>query len=137
MSKVKRKISLKDVSFDEETVAGEGFRNLTLQWIVDDKVGAKMGCFGYTEFLTDAEHGLHTHPNSEEIYHVISGHGIATSGDETFEIHPGDTVFVPKGEPHRFRNTSKTEPLKAFYAYFGAPNIKEAGHVVLGKKDKS
>lgn len=128
MATVKRKISLKDVKVDEQATADQGFINLKLQWIVTDEVGAKLGCFGYVEFMTQSSHELHTHPNAEEIFYVLSGHGLARSGDETFEINTEDTVFVPKGEAHSFKNLDEKEPLKAVYAYFGAPSIQKAGH---------
>lgn len=132
MAEVKRKISLKDVPVDEIHGADQGFVNLRLQWIVTDKVGAKQGCLGYVEFLTDSSHELHTHPNTEEAFYIIDGHGLAQCGDEVFEINTGDTVFVPKGEKHYFRNLDKTKPMKAIWLYFSATNLENAGHVRLG-----
>lgn len=137
MAKIKRKISLKDVPVDVEHTEDQGFVNLKIQWIVTDEVGAKDGCLNHVEFLSSSSHEFHTHPNVEEIFFVLSGHGLAVSGDETFEIDPGDTVFVPKGEKHYFRNLLEKEPLVALSAYFGAPNIDKAGYVRLGEKGDS
>jgi mannose-6-phosphate isomerase-like protein (cupin superfamily) len=43
---------------------------------------------------------LHRHRESEELYHVTSGEGHMTLGDEQFTIEPGDTVLIPPGTPH-------------------------------------
>ncbi len=48
---------------------------------------------------------LHKHLNSEEIYHILSGKGVITLGDEQFGFKEGDTIAVPPGTPHKVRNT--------------------------------
>ncbi|RKX82699.1 MAG: hypothetical protein DRP57_09375 [Spirochaetes bacterium] len=58
---------------------------------------------------------LHRHLKSEEIYHVIRGSGLATVGDDTVSVAPGDTVLIPPGAAHRVRNTGDT-PLEFFCA---------------------
>jgi mannose-6-phosphate isomerase-like protein (cupin superfamily) len=49
---------------------------------------------------------LHKHNNSEEIYHVLSGSGILTLGNERFGIKEGDTICIPPGTPHQIKNTA-------------------------------
>ena len=47
----------------------------------------------------------HSHPDSEECIHVLSGRGVfCTDAGET-ELERGDTVLVPTGELHVTRNT--------------------------------
>jgi mannose-6-phosphate isomerase-like protein (cupin superfamily) len=42
-------------------------------------------------------------PHSEdEIYVVTAGHARIVTGDGTAEVGPGDVIFVPAGEVHRF-----------------------------------
>ena len=48
---------------------------------------------------------LHRHHSSEELYHIITGRGRMTLGDETFDVAPGDTVCIPPGTPHGIANT--------------------------------
>ena len=48
---------------------------------------------------------LHKHLQSEEIYHVLSGIGLMTLGDEQFEIKEGDTVCIAPGTQHKVKNT--------------------------------
>jgi mannose-6-phosphate isomerase-like protein (cupin superfamily) len=51
---------------------------------------------------------LHKHLQSEEIYHVLSGVGIMTLGDEQFGIKAGDTVCIMPGTLHKVKNTGAT-----------------------------
>ena len=50
---------------------------------------------------------LHKHKTSEELYHIKSGKGLMTLGDETFEVKKGDTIYIPVGIQHRIQNTGK------------------------------
>lgn len=54
---------------------------------------------------------LHRHAVTEEIYHVTTGDGIMTLGDECFKVGAGDTVLIPPGTPHRIEATG-AEPLR-------------------------
>jgi probable phosphoglycerate mutase len=67
------------------------------------------------EVPVGGETTLHLHRTSEELYHITRGKGIMTLGAETFEVHPGDTVCIPPGTPHRIRNAG-TEPLRILCA---------------------
>ena len=39
---------------------------------------------------------LHKHNNSEELYHIKSGKGLMTLGDERFEVTEGHTICIPR-----------------------------------------
>ena len=43
---------------------------------------------------------LHRHHRTEELYHIVSGSGLMTLGDESFAVAPGDTLLIPPGTPH-------------------------------------
>ncbi|MBI4987502.1 MAG: cupin domain-containing protein [Rhodocyclales bacterium] len=43
---------------------------------------------------------LHRHLTSEELYHVTSGEGLLTLGEEKMKVSPGDTALIPPGTPH-------------------------------------
>ena len=47
---------------------------------------------------------LHRHRESEELYHVTSGEGLLTLGDEKLKVSPGDTALIPPGMPHRIES---------------------------------
>jgi quercetin dioxygenase-like cupin family protein len=53
------------------------------------------------EFLLDEGTLLasHTHPN-KQITYVVHGHLRYTVGDETREVHGGDSVLIPPNIPH-------------------------------------
>ncbi len=43
---------------------------------------------------------LHRHRRTEEIYHVTSGTGWMTLGDDVFEVEPGDSILIPPDTAH-------------------------------------
>ncbi len=47
----------------------------------------------------------HVHPGHDEIFYLLSGELEFLDGEETFTAGPGDLVFVPRGNRHRFKNT--------------------------------
>lgn len=38
----------------------------------------------------------------DELYVVVSGHGMLDDGGQARAFRPGDAIFVPAGRPHRF-----------------------------------
>ncbi len=53
----------------------------------------------------------HCHRLSEEVYHVLTGYGQLSVGDEIAKVKAGDTVMIPPGTYHSIKNTSG-EPLQ-------------------------
>jgi mannose-6-phosphate isomerase-like protein (cupin superfamily) len=47
----------------------------------------------------------HYHPQTEEIYYILTGHGVMRIGDETREVRPGDAIAIPPGLEHQITNT--------------------------------
>jgi len=52
---------------------------------------------------------LHRHAQTEELYHIISGHGVMTLGDERIAINVGDTVCISPGIAHAVENHGATD----------------------------
>lgn len=74
---------------------------LPTQHLVSGRIGA--GMFVAQQWLQPGERVLlHTHP-VEEALTFLAGEGEATLGDETVEVGPGVTLYVPAGVPHGFR----------------------------------
>ena len=46
----------------------------------------------------------HSHPNCEEILHVLSGHIVHSLEDELFPMGPGDTIVIPANVVHNASN---------------------------------
>jgi mannose-6-phosphate isomerase-like protein (cupin superfamily) len=64
-----------------------------------------------TEFGPGAASGTSAHEGREEVFYVVSGHGVIEVGDEAVEVEPGSTVVVGPGETHRILS-SGTDVLK-------------------------
>ncbi|WAL68853.1 cupin domain-containing protein [Amycolatopsis cynarae] len=54
-----------------------------------------------------------SHPESTEIFVVLSGQGLAHSDEHDVPIEAGDVLVLPPGSVHRIENTSATERLYA------------------------
>ena len=52
---------------------------------------------------------LHRHLQSEELYHISTGEGCMTLGEESFTVKPGDTICIAPGTPHCIENTGPGE----------------------------
>ena len=46
--------------------------------------------------------GLHRHEGNEEIYYLVSGKGILTYDDKTYEMKTGDISLCKSGHSHAF-----------------------------------
>ena len=58
---------------------------------------------------------LHLHHVTEEIYHITSGTGLMTLGNEQFAVAPGDTICIAPGTPHCIKNSGDV-PLRILCA---------------------
>ena len=56
---------------------------------------------------------VNSHPDSVEIFVILSGMGTAISDEHTVDLVAGDTLILPIGSHHRITNTSTTERLYA------------------------
>ena len=65
---------------------------------------------------------LHLHEQGEELFYVVSGHGVATLNDNTEQIGPGDVIVVPAGEIHRISNPDDDEPLMVVF-FMDSPEL--------------
>ena len=72
-----------------------------LNWRVNGKAmpGAEMS-FGLVTIAAGQRNPLHSHPNCEEILHVLSGSCDHKLGDEIIRMNPGDTIRIPRGVRH-------------------------------------
>lgn len=51
----------------------------------------------------------HYHPNSEEIYFILSGVGTMVIDGEQQEVGPGDAIAIPPGAKHQITNHGTDE----------------------------
>jgi len=52
----------------------------------------------------------------DEVYHVVSGRGRITVGEETRDVGPGSVVFVGATVPHRFHDIGEELRSLVFFA---------------------
>jgi quercetin dioxygenase-like cupin family protein len=50
---------------------------------------------------------IHSHPDADEIYHVLEGEGLFNDGRTERRLGPGDTVIFPAGEVHRVQSLTR------------------------------
>jgi len=133
-----RKVNIRDIQPDRNLRQEDGWVRMDVRWVcTEDTMGSQLATVGHTIFGPGGgAHELHRHPNAEEILYVVRGHGVAISGDEEFEIGPGDLIFVPKGDVHYFKNTHPTEELETLWIYAGAPSLKKAGYITVRKPER-
>jgi mannose-6-phosphate isomerase-like protein (cupin superfamily) len=56
-------------------------------------------------------------PHTEdEAYVVLAGRSRFTAGEDTRDVGPGDTIFVPAGVPHRFHDITADLRLIVLFA---------------------
>jgi len=127
------KVNVQSVKPDETLKPEHGWINMILRWIINEKtMNSEFGVLGYTIFPPGGQHAPHIHENAEEYVMIVKGHGISSSGEEEYEVGPGDVVFIPRGVVHFTKNTSETENLEIFFVYAGAPSLEKAGYKPVG-----
>jgi len=70
---------------------------------------------GYTFVYPGCRTSGHSHPDLEEIYHIVKGKGIMKVGEEEFEVKEGDTFLVPLGGLFHTTSNPFKEPLEYFW----------------------
>lgn len=56
-----------------------------------------------------AETQAHLHPNTEEIYYILSGEGWMAIEQERRRVGPGDAIGIPAGRRHQIRNVGESD----------------------------
>jgi quercetin dioxygenase-like cupin family protein len=66
-------------------------------------------CVYDTTRLPKGGPALHRHQAQDEWFYVIRGEFIFQVGDDTFNLHPGDSAFAPRKIPHAYAMISEGE----------------------------
>ena len=76
-----------------------------LVWYANGKMGnSATMTFGRAVLKPGHDNFRHSHPNCEEILHVLSGHIVHSLEDELFPMGPGDTIVIPANVVHNASN---------------------------------
>ena len=98
-----------------------GARNLAITW-VDGAPGSMQA--------------VHGHPDNEQIYVIVRGHGVMQVADEMQEVGEGTLVYIPPGAAHAIKNTSE-EPLVFISATSPPFNSRELSEYFAYKEQGS
>ena len=63
----------------------------------------------WVECAPGSQQPLHAHPESEQVYVIVSGEGTMLVESEQRSVRAGDTIFIPPGSEHAIRNDSGSE----------------------------
>jgi mannose-6-phosphate isomerase-like protein (cupin superfamily) len=71
-----------------------------------DRVNTGIGSvsLAHATVAPGAETIWHRLEDTDEIYFVLSGRGLVSVGDESRQVEPGDTVWIPADIPQKIRN---------------------------------
>jgi len=61
---------------------------------------------GRTTLEPGATIGEHAHPNTEDLYLILEGHGVGVLNGQRFPVGPGDLFLVKAGGSHGLINDS-------------------------------
>jgi mannose-6-phosphate isomerase-like protein (cupin superfamily) len=112
--------------------AGQGWSITDFRLPIGRHNGSRTTVFR-ARFFPGAVHKKHRHDNCEEIYYVISGHGLAGAGGDRVEVRGGHFHYIPKGVEHWLANLSANEPIEVVGIYIGAGSVEETGYVYTGE----
>ncbi|MGN8063399.1 cupin domain-containing protein [Ralstonia sp. 22111] len=84
--------------------------------LVGHGIGSDSFITGYTSFAPGVEIPFHSH-NCQESVVLVEGEAILDIDGLEYPLKPLDATFIPPNVPHRFRNLSKTAPMKILWIY--------------------
>ena len=111
---------------------GAGWSITDFRIPISKKQGSKSTMF-HARFMPGSIHKKHRHDHCDEIYFIMSGHGLAGAGSDRVELRKGHFHFIPKGVEHWFYPLSKDEPTLSVGIYIGAGSLEETGYVYMGE----
>lgn len=79
--------------------------------LFNDKISScKLRFIHYAELPPGSSCGLHRHlPGCEEIWYILEGKGLVTTGTEEYEMGPHDAHLVKNGGFHGIKNIGNKE----------------------------
>ncbi|HJR93431.1 MAG TPA: cupin domain-containing protein [Acidimicrobiia bacterium] len=122
------RVSRHDVPVEGGLRADEGWVDMRVQFLID-KARAESEDFllGWTVLPPGARHDRHRHPNADEFFVVLSGHGLIYTDDADEAAQEGDVIFTRRGRWHGFNNTGD-EDVTLLWGWSGAGSLDDAGY---------
>jgi quercetin dioxygenase-like cupin family protein len=111
-----------------ETRTGKHFKmkGVTLN-VLDLKISSEdtnggLSFFEQTGFTPMGGPPLHIHPFQDEYFYVLEGEYRFQSGQDTYHLGPGDTIFLPRNIQHAF--IQLTEKARVLVSYLPAGKME-------------
>ncbi len=107
----------------QQDLSTETFDWGSIKWgVTADRFPGALITVGEVVINPTKGHDIHTHPESDEVLHVIEGEGVQTVGESgEFAVTAGDSVYIPRGTEHSTFNTGWRQlRLIAIYSPGGA-----------------
>ena len=79
---------------------------IAIRWLITEKDGAPSFSMRVIEVEPNGYSPLHSHPWEHEVF-ILHGEGTVLHGGKATPFAPGDVIFIPPGEQHQFKNTSR------------------------------
>jgi mannose-6-phosphate isomerase-like protein (cupin superfamily)/type 1 glutamine amidotransferase len=99
-----------------------------LEWLASRELGNSLFMtVGIATIKPGKENPVHSHPNCDEIMHVLQGHIMNRVGDKEYEMSAGDTITIPEGTPHNSRNIGKEDAVLSI-------SYNSADRISIGEK---
>jgi mannose-6-phosphate isomerase-like protein (cupin superfamily) len=109
---------------EDRPPAAPGLEGVSLNWLIDEKLGARHHRMALIEYQPGVGIGLHDHA-FEEGYFYLSGEAEATLDGESYHIQAGDVVWTGVGCVHSFANKSQ-EPVRWLETFSPQPPAENA-----------
>jgi quercetin dioxygenase-like cupin family protein len=78
--------------------------NTEIEWLIDRHDGAPNFELRKFSIKPDGKIPKHYHPDIEHEQYVLKGDYEVGIGDKTFRVKPGDSLYIPAGTVHWYRN---------------------------------
>lgn len=89
-----------------DPVGEEGASGITVRWVICEKDGAENFFMRVFEMEPGGYSPYHKHPWEHEVF-IIEGRGSLVQGEKEVPFSKGDVIFIPPGEKHQVKNSSK------------------------------
>jgi len=83
-----------------------GARDVRVRWLVSPEDGAPNFFMRRFELGPGGRTPLHSHPWEHEVY-ILEGEGVVLASGRESSFRPGDAIYIPGGEEHRFAATGR------------------------------
>ena len=127
--------NLRDVAHVEGLSAEDGWINMQVQFLIDQKsANSDKLVLGWTVLPPGARHERHHHFNADEFLLVLKGQGFIYTDEGEEPSGEGDVIFTKRGHWHGFNNTSDEEVVLV-WGWSGAGSLEAAGYEVPSESD--